>query len=118
MKIEAHETKGRQVAEILDEAVLLSTEEEGMDLVGNLYFQGFEGLILKDSQIGASFFDLKTKLAGAVLQKFSNYRMRLAIVGDFENVASKSLKDFIRESNKMGFVIFVPTREHALEGLF
>ena len=38
------------------------------------------GLILDESQLGAAFFDLRTGLAGEVLQRFTNYRARLAIV--------------------------------------
>jgi hypothetical protein len=38
------------------------------------------GLLLDEAQLGAAFFDLRTGLAGEVLQRFSNYRVRLAIV--------------------------------------
>jgi hypothetical protein len=38
------------------------------------------GLVLDESQLGPDFFDLRTGLAGEVLQKFTNYRARLAIV--------------------------------------
>ena len=38
------------------------------------------GLILDESDLGADFFDLRTGLAAAVLQKFTHFRARLAIV--------------------------------------
>ena len=38
------------------------------------------GLLLDESQLGPAFFDLATGLAGEVFQKFTNYRVRLAIV--------------------------------------
>jgi hypothetical protein len=38
------------------------------------------GLLLDESQLGEKFFDLRSGLAGEVLQKFTNYRVRLAIV--------------------------------------
>ncbi len=38
------------------------------------------GLLLDESQLGPDFFDLTTGLAGEVFQKFTNYRVRLAIV--------------------------------------
>jgi hypothetical protein len=60
------------------------------------------------------FFDLKTKIAGEILQKFSNYRIGLAIVGDFSKYESKSMKDFIFESNKTKHVNFVEMLEDAL----
>ncbi|MDP2791478.1 MAG: DUF4180 domain-containing protein [Rectinemataceae bacterium] len=59
------------------------------------------------ADISEKFFDLKTGMAGEVLQKVSNYRKRLIILGDFEKVESKSLRDFIYESNRTGKVLFV-----------
>jgi PadR family transcriptional regulator AphA len=38
------------------------------------------GLLLDEKQLSAEFFDLRTGLAREVLQKFTNYRARLAIV--------------------------------------
>ena len=38
------------------------------------------GLLLDESQLGPDFFDLAIGLAGEVFQKFTNYRVRLAIV--------------------------------------
>jgi hypothetical protein len=39
----------------------------------------------------------------------------MAIIGDFENIKSKTLKDFIYESNKTKQIIFVKTIEEALK---
>jgi len=38
------------------------------------------GLVLDEKDLSADFFDLRTGFAGDVLQKFTNYRARLAIV--------------------------------------
>ena len=38
------------------------------------------GLLLDEAQLGPEFFDLRTGLAGQVFQKFTNHRVRLAIV--------------------------------------
>ena len=38
------------------------------------------GLIVDEKQLSMDFFDLRTGFAGEVLQKFTNYRARLAIV--------------------------------------
>ncbi|MEJ0086573.1 MAG: DUF4180 domain-containing protein [Pseudomonadota bacterium] len=38
------------------------------------------GLVLDEKQLSPDFFDLRTGFAGEVLQKFVNYRARLAIV--------------------------------------
>ena len=38
------------------------------------------GLIISEDDLGQDFFDLRTGLAGELIQKFVNYRTRLAIV--------------------------------------
>jgi hypothetical protein len=74
-------------------------------------------LILYEEIVHPDFFDLKTKLAGEILQKCSNYQFRLAIVGDFSKYKSKSLRDFIYEINKGKLVAFTHNLESALNWL-
>lgn len=114
MTIKTHGTGNGQVAEIVSDAPVITDFSSGTDLVGSVYYGGFDKAILHASGIDAAFFDLKTGLAGEVLQKFSNYRIRVAIVGDFSSTQSSSLRDFIRESNRGGQVSFVSTLEEAL----
>ena len=79
----------------------------------NCLYQDSDSIILYEYNLPAEFFDLKTKLAGDILQKFSTYNGRLAIIGDFSRYESNSLKDFIYESNKQGRINFVATMEDA-----
>lgn len=81
------------------------------------YFCDCSGIIINKESLNDDFFDLKTRFAGEILQKFSNYRMRLAIIGDFSIYTSKSLKDFIRESNNGNLVFFKNDIEKALESI-
>lgn len=74
-------------------------------------------MIIHDKSLHPDFFDLKTRVAGEILQKFSNYRMRLAIVGNFSGFTSKSLRDFMRESNNRGIICFVDSLDEALSRL-
>lgn len=74
-------------------------------------------MIVRKMNVTEDFFDLKTRIAGEILQKYTNYKMKLAIVGDFGVYASKSLRDFIFESNKGTQVFFLPDEKAALEKL-
>lgn len=74
-------------------------------------------LILKQEDTIPDFFDLSTRIAGEVLQKFVNYKTAVAIVGDYSGYTSKSLKDFIYESNKGQSVFFVDSVELAVQNL-
>ncbi|MDR6516752.1 DUF4180 domain-containing protein [Chryseobacterium camelliae] len=115
MKIETHLINHLKIAEIITDQVILSTPEEGLDLLGNLYYQGFDGIIIHEQNITPAFFDLKTTIAGEILQKFAQYRMPLIIIGDFSAFSSKSLQDFIYESNTGRQVNFLPSRSEAIQ---
>jgi hypothetical protein len=117
MKIEIHHRNGQKIAEIISDDIIIKSIEDGKDLLGNLYYQGSDRIIVHEKNITPEFFDLKNGMAGEILQKFSNYRVRLAIVGDFSKYTSKSVTDFIYESNKGNLIFFVPSLEKAIEEL-
>ncbi|WP_426482570.1 DUF4180 domain-containing protein [Chryseobacterium sp. R2ACT005] len=117
MTIESHEINTIKIAEVISDQIIIQSAQDGLDLMGNVYYQGFDKVILYEKNITPEFFDLKTKIAGEILQKFSNYRIGLAIVGDFDKYDSKSLKDFIFESNKTRHVNFLKSLEKALDNL-
>lgn len=114
MKINLLESKAGAFAEIISDEIIIGSVDEALDLMANLGYQGVEKIILYEKNIHPDFFDLKTRLAGEILQKFSNYRMQLFIIGDFEKFTSKALNDFIYESNKGKTVAFVGSIEQVL----
>lgn len=117
MTITSHTKNEIQIAEVISDKLIIETAEDGLDLMGNLYYQGFDSIIIHEENLTPSFFDLKTGIAGEILQKFSNYRMRLAIIGNFEKYPAKSIQDFIFESNKVGRINFLGSVEEGLERL-
>ncbi|WP_099371896.1 DUF4180 domain-containing protein [Sphingobacterium sp. 1.A.5] len=117
MEIIKHTTNNQPVAEIIADDYIWTTIEDGKDIMGDIYYQGYDKLIVHEKNIHPDFFDLKTKIAGEILQKFSTYRVRLVIVGNFSNYESRSLKDFIFESNKGKAVNFLSSLEEALAKL-
>lgn len=115
MEIKSHNINDTKIAEVISDKIIINSADDSLDLLGNIYYQGFEKLIIHEKNITPDFFDLKNGLAGEILQKFSNYRMRLTIIGDFEKYNSKSLKDFIFESNKSKQINFVGSLAETLE---
>lgn len=115
MKIDTHTINNINIAEIISEEMIINNAEDGLDLLGNLYYQGFDKIIIDRKNITPDFFDLKNGIAGEILQKFSNYRVNLAIVGDFSSLDSKSIKDFIYESNKGKHINFLASTAEALQ---
>jgi conserved hypothetical protein len=110
----SHTIGKAMVAEVAVNEMLLAVPEDVNDLLGNAYYQGFDGMIISADKISPRFFDLKTRLAGEILQKFSTFQMRLAIVGNFSTFTSESLKSFIYESNRGNLIHFSPTTADAV----
>lgn len=114
MNIQLHQYNETTIAEVTSDEVLIRTPDDGLQIMVDLYYQGYGEMILHESNITPDFFDLKTGIAGEILQKFATYRVRLAIVGDFARYESKSLRDFIFESNKGRQINFLPSVEEAV----
>ena len=111
------EKKGN-VALVCGEEILITDGSSAMDLLASVRYEtGCSAMVLRKEQLAEDFFRLSSGIAGEVLQKFVNYQMRLAIVGDFSHYTSKPLRDFIYESNNGKQVGFWPTVEAALEWL-
>lgn len=113
MKIKVSQINNSSIAEVISNEVLIKEVQDALDLMANCGYHGSNRIILHEKNFISDFFDLKTRLAGDILQKFSNYDVRLAIIGNFSSYSSKSLKDFIYESNKMGRINFVDSLEEA-----
>ncbi|QMU27516.1 DUF4180 domain-containing protein [Adhaeribacter radiodurans] len=117
MEINITGTEDNSIAEIIAEDIIIKNAQDALDIIANCGYQGAQKIIIRAANITPDFFDLKTGIAGEILQKFSTYNMKLALVGDFAQYASKSLKDFIYESNKVGRIYFVSSTEAAKASL-
>lgn len=117
MKIHTVLENDIEIAIVSSSDILIKDVQSALDLIATVGFEtGCYRIVLNKSSICEEFFDLKTRLAGQILQKFINYHVKIAIVGDFSVYKSKSLKDFIYESNK-GNNIFLPDEEQAIKKL-
>lgn len=107
-----------QIAIVREPGVLITDGPSAMDLLATVRYEtGCSAMVLHKEQLDEPFFRLSTGLAGEVLQKFVNYQMKLAIVGDFFGYTSKPLRDFIRESNEGRHICFQPDEAAALTWL-
>lgn len=110
-----HNVKSGKVAELIPDSVKITNADDILQLmVDARYSNSVESMIIYAKSLSSEFFELKSGIAGEILQKFSNYRMKLAIIGDFSEIKSKSLRDFIRESNNRKIISFVSTLNEAL----
>ena len=104
------------VVKIEDERILIFDEQSALDVFMSLAYEtGENRFIISKDNIIEDFFDLRTKIAGEILQKIINYKMKLAIIGDFSKYKSKSLRDFIYECNSGRDIFFVENESEALK---
>ncbi len=95
---------------------VLRSGDDCLDVIAEAFTAGEELVVLPVERLDDSFFQLKTGVAGDIVQKFVNYRMRLAIIGDISRhvEASGAFRDFVNESNRGRQLWFLPSME-ALE---
>ncbi len=118
MKINILQTDTGPVAQ-LNSSGQISTAQEALELLVDCHYNfGTNKVIAQENHFSKEFYDLKTGLAGDILQKFSNYDGYLSIIGDFNQIESNSLKSFIAESNRMKRIRFVSTKEEAVQTFY
>ncbi|MEJ2306755.1 MAG: DUF4180 domain-containing protein [candidate division WOR-3 bacterium] len=117
MNIDFFEVNGVCIAQIESDDIIIRDVRDALDVLSECYSSGANSIIIDEKNIIPDFFDLKNGLAGEILRKFSMYHFKIAIIGDFSDVSSKSLRAFIYESNRAGDTCFVHSAEEAKERL-
>jgi hypothetical protein len=103
---------GKAMVAIREDGIIIKDAD---DAFGLFVMNTGSTIIMKRENRVDTFFDVSPGIAGEILQKFSKYHKRTAIVGDFTDIKSTSLKDFMCESNKTGQILYVTTLEEALK---
>ena len=86
----------------------VATVQDALDLIGSA-FLGATMVVIPAQRLGEHFFSLGTRFAGEVMQKFVNYQLRLAVIGDISChlEASSALRALVHESNMADHVWFL-----------
>jgi hypothetical protein len=93
-----------------DDGSILHSGDDARTLIEAAMNHGAKTVVVPVSRLHETFFQLRTGLAGEILQKMVNYRLQLAIVGDISAhvAASDAFRDLIIESERGRDLIFVP----------
>jgi len=92
---------------------VLRSERDAMDILGEALHHGASWVVLPASRLDDAFFQLRTRVAGDIVQKFVNYRCGIAIVGDISGFTGHQFgpADFVRECNRGTQAWFLPDIE-------
>ncbi len=112
------EKNGRKIAVIEDKIPVIVDVSSALSAIMSAVYEGEANHVaVAKTALAEEFFILSSGLAGEVLQKFVNYRVKVAFYGDFSGYTSKPLRDFIYECNQGNAVLFVSTKEEAVDRL-
>jgi hypothetical protein len=87
----------------------LRDDQDAVDLISQAFNHRADWVAVPVDRLTPEFFRLRTGMAGAIVQKFVNYRTKLAVVGDVtaQIVASDAFRDWTREANRGRDIWFV-----------
>jgi hypothetical protein len=103
----------QQVLECAPDGATLGADQSLTDLIGQALSHQADVVVVPVERLTEGFFNLRTGIAGEVVQKFVNYRLRLAVVGDISRhlAASSALRAFVNEANRGRQLWFVADRD-------
>lgn len=111
---------GRHRVLVIDpEGPALLSPGDVTDLIGQTWGLDVDWVAVPLARLPPDFLRLSTRVAGEIIQKFINYGLKLAILGDTAELEARSeaLAAFVRESNRGSQVWFAPSLEALAERL-
>ncbi|MDF9840977.1 MULTISPECIES: DUF4180 domain-containing protein [unclassified Paenibacillus] len=100
MKVEVMTREGQKYLELRPSDSMLSTEQDILDLIGACMEHDVYKVLLHEAVLPEEFYNLRTGLAGTLLQKFMNYRVRGAAVIGSGQADKGRFKELLSELNK------------------
>jgi PadR family transcriptional regulator, regulatory protein AphA len=105
------------IAECQPGSGMVTDENSALDLVSICGEEGTDLLLLHHSNLHPDFYDLKTRLAGNVLLKLSNYGIHAAAVIPNEMIGSGRFYEFVIETNRRNDFRVFSNRDDAIHWL-
>lgn len=78
----------------------IRTEQQALDLIAACFENDTNRVMLHAPALAEDFFNLRTGLAGSVLQKFGNYQIKVALVLPDQQKVKGRFREFITEANR------------------
>jgi hypothetical protein len=93
---------GVRVLALAETGPVIGDEQSALDVIGDAFGEEAELVAVPVARLDPGFTRLASGVAGAVVQKFVNYRVRLVVVGplDHHGEPSGPVADWVREANE------------------
>jgi hypothetical protein len=105
----SYDLHGVRVLECAADGPQIRSDRDAVDLVTTAWSHQARFLVIPVERLADQFFQLRTRLAGEMIHRFSIYKLRVAIVGDISRhlEESSALRDFVYEANRGSQVWFL-----------
>ncbi|MHC1561534.1 DUF4180 domain-containing protein [Actinomycetospora sp. C-140] len=99
MTAQTTERHGVRVLVLPEQGPVIGDEQGALDVIGQAFGEEAEVVAVPVGRLDPAFTRLSSGVAGAIVQKFVNYRLRLAVVGALSDT-SGPVDDWMREANE------------------
>ena len=96
---------------------LLERPADTSELIGECLGYSARGLLLYAANLPPGFFELRSGVAGELLQKLRNYQVRLALVVPPDRELSERFREMVRDERRGSEFAVVADRAAALDWL-
>lgn len=119
MSFQCYDLHGIRILECAAAGPQIRTGLDAVELIAAASSHTAELIVIPVDRLSDSFFRLKTRTAGEILQKFMTYHLRVAITGDISTHSRESaaLRDFVCERNRGSHIWFVTNIDEFKERL-
>lgn len=117
MRVNVIERNGKFIIEGPLDGEIIEQDVPINDILSATYEYDTRLLLLPAESLPEAFFDLSSKLAGDILQKFTNYNIVSAVVMTEGTKLSTRFPELARELKKQNRMVLFPTRDEAINWL-
>ncbi|TVX94047.1 DUF4180 domain-containing protein [Paenibacillus agilis] len=113
MNYQIREIESKKYIELISTTEPLSTENDALDLIALCWEHETNVLMIHYATLSEDFFKLKTKLAGNMIQKFTNYGIKATAIIPQETIQKGRFKEMAMETNKGNHFRLYESKEEA-----
>lgn len=107
------EIENKKYIEFISTSEPLSTENDALDFIALCWEHEANALMIHYETLSEDFFNLKTKVAGNIIQKFINYGIKAATIVPQETIQEGRFKEMAMETNKGNHFRLYESKEEA-----
>ena len=113
MNYQIREIGSKKYIEVVSTAEPVSSENDALDMIALCWEHEANALMINYETLSENFFNLKTKVAGNIIQKFVNYNIKVAAIVPQETIQKGRFKEMALETNKGNHFRLYESKEEA-----